>query len=107
MATERLTVLNIREILRQKLVLARSHREVAASIGRSAGMVGQTVLRARAAAIDWATAETLSDIELETRLYGPKVSPRVARPLPDAAWLHDELHRDGVTLELNFPSEDG
>ncbi|MCC6806881.1 MAG: IS21 family transposase [Deltaproteobacteria bacterium] len=100
MATERLTMLNIREILRQKWMLERSHREVAASIGRSPGMVGQTMIRAKAAGLDWAAVEKLGDLELETKLYGPRAAAGESRPMPDAAWLHDELHRDGVTLEL-------
>ena len=37
MATERVSMRQLREILRQKLLLARSHREVAASVGVSSG----------------------------------------------------------------------
>ena len=43
MATERLSMRKIREILRQKWVLGRSHREVARSVGVSVGAVGGTV----------------------------------------------------------------
>jgi transposase len=37
---------------------------------------------------------------LEPRLYGPKLAGAGARPLPDPAWIHTELRRAGVTLEL-------
>ena len=37
---------------------------------------------------------------LEQRLYGPKVTGRAARPVPDPTWIHTELRRTGVTLEL-------
>jgi len=53
MATERLSMRHLREILRQKWVLGRSHREVARSLGLSSGAVGTSVLRARAAGLDW------------------------------------------------------
>jgi TnpA family transposase len=43
---------------------------------------------------------TLSDVELEARLYQPAV-PRSSRQLePDYAWIHQELKRPGVTLQL-------
>src|SRR2546427_711196 len=48
MATERLSMRQTREILRQKWSLGRTHREVAQSLGISCGAVGTTVLRARA-----------------------------------------------------------
>jgi transposase len=37
---------------------------------------------------------------LERTLYGPKLALRIARPGPDLVWMHTELHRPGVTLEL-------
>jgi hypothetical protein len=40
MATKRLTMTKTKEILRHKWALGRSHREVALSLGFSAGMVG-------------------------------------------------------------------
>ena len=41
MATERLSMRDVREILRQKWQLGRSHRQVAASVGASAGRRGR------------------------------------------------------------------
>ena len=69
MAGQRLFMRQIREILRQKWVLGRSHREVARSLGLSVGMVSTTLQRAREAGLDWAGAETLAEPELERRLY--------------------------------------
>lgn len=88
-----------REILRQKWQLGRSHREVACSVGVSAGAVGSAVERATAAGLDWAGVETLADDELEARLYR-SVATAAARPLPDFAKVHAERKRPGVTLEL-------
>ncbi len=68
MATERLTMRHLREILRQKWLLGRSHRDVARSLGLSSGAVGTTVLRARAAGLDWPQVQALADDALEARL---------------------------------------
>src|SRR5947208_15108711 len=57
MATERLSMRQTREILRQKWSLGRTHREVAQSLRISTGAVGTTVLRARAAGLDWAQVD--------------------------------------------------
>jgi hypothetical protein len=48
MATERLTMQKLREILRQKLELKRSHRDVARALMISAGAVGTAMTRANA-----------------------------------------------------------
>ena len=99
MATERLSMRKIREILRYKWSLGRSHREVAASLGISVGAVSGIEQRARAAGLDWPAAEALDDETLELRLYGDTRAQR-KRPLPDPVWIHTERKRPGVTLEL-------
>ena len=97
MATERLSMRKIREILRHKWAVGRSHREVAASLGVSVGAVSAAEQRARDAGLDWATVEALDDEALEARLYGATVAER-QRPLPDPAWIHTERKKPGVTL---------
>jgi transposase len=100
MATERLPMRNIREILRLKWTLRRSHRETARSLGISAGAVASVVTRANAMGLTWDTIGALSDDALERTLYGPKLALTVARPGPDLVGMHTELRRPGVTLEL-------
>jgi transposase len=100
MATERLPMRHIREILRLKGRLNRSHRETARSLGISPGAVASVWSRARALGLTWEALETLTDEALEARLYGPKDAGRSARALPDATWIHTELRQTGVTLEL-------
>ena len=73
MATERLRMRHVREILRQKLVVGRSNRQVAASLGISNGAVSGAAGRAGALGLDW------------TQI---------------TAFLHLELRRVGVTLQL-------
>ena len=100
MATERLPMRHIREILRLKWTLKRSHRETARSLGISPGAVASVMSRAHQIGLTWDALERLTDDALEERLYGPKITGRVARPWPDSAWIHAELRRAGVTLEL-------
>ena len=89
----------LREILRQKLALGRTHRQVAASVGVSAGKVAGVFTDARGLGLDAATIDAMSDAELDARLY-PKTVPTSVRPQPDCATLHLELRRPAVTLAL-------
>jgi transposase len=79
----------------------RSHREVARSVGVSPGAIASALTRARAHALTWAQVETLTEEALERQLYGPRARDvDGCRPEPDLAWMHQELRRPGVTLEL-------
>src|SRR5260221_7353328 len=101
MATERLSMRKTREILRQKWAQGRSHREVAASLGVSAGAVGEAIGRAKQAGLSTTKElEALTDEALDARLYGVRRAQAMERPLPDCAYLHVERRRAGVTLEL-------
>src|ERR1700709_383184 len=101
MATERLAMHRVKEILRQKFELKRSHREVARAVGVSVGAVASAAARAAALGLDWVAIDALTEEALEQRLYGPRGGVRdAARALPDAAALHVELRRTGVTLQL-------
>jgi transposase len=99
MPTERLSMRQSREILRQKWLLKRSHRAIAGSVGVSVGVVGLAITRATAASLSWEVVASIDDAELEARLY-PSVALASSRSEPDCAWIHRERHRPGVTLEL-------
>jgi transposase len=101
MATERLSMRQIRDILRQKWALGLSHRDVAQSLRVGLGTISSVVGRAEAAGLDWPQVQGLADDALESRLYGrPEVTGQRQRPAPDCAWIHTERRRPGVTLEL-------
>src|SRR4029453_1849622 len=101
MAAERLSMRQIREILRQKWAVGFSHRAVARSLGIGLGTITSVVRRAHGAGLDWPQVQTLADDVLEARLYGrPEVAGQRQRPWPDCAWIHAERRRPGVTLEL-------
>ena len=88
-----------REIVRQKWLLGRTHREIAKSVGVSVGAVSLAIARATTAELTWEIVETLDDAELERRLY-PSVVGATERPEPDCVWIHRERRRPSVTLEL-------
>jgi transposase len=96
MATERLSMRKTKEILRQKWTLGRTNREIACSVSVSAGSVGKTVSRAKAVKLDWAQVQQLD----EQRLYGLPTPPIHNRPLPSMEYIHQEMHKKGVTLQL-------
>lgn len=101
MATKRLSMRQIKEILRQKLLLGRSNRATGRSVGRSAGKVWDVVDRARRSGIEsWDEVKDLSEDELDDRLFRqPSHIQKEPRPEPDCVWIHSE-RKQGVTLEV-------
>ena len=57
-----------------------STRQIGAALGISKSTVSEIASYARVAGVDWALAQTLSDEELQSRLYKPPV-PRASRHL--------------------------
>lgn len=100
MATVRLDMRKTREILRLKWEQGLSHRQIARSLGLSAGVVGSTMSRAKRAGLLPTTLGDLSDEDLERRLYGVKAAEASRAGLPAPEHIHNELKRPGVTLEL-------
>jgi transposase len=90
----------IREILRLRWVLGLGVRQAAASADVGRSVVSKTATRAERAGLDWAAVEKLSDTELERKLYGAPCAPSHSRAEPDPIYIHTELRRPGVTLEL-------
>jgi len=90
----------IREILRQKWSLHRSHREIAASVGVGLGTVTKVLTRADAAGLVAQQLDGLDDIELERVIQKAQPSATSKRALPDFELVHREHKRPGVTLEL-------
>ena len=101
MSQKRLFMRKIRELLRLKYELGRSHREIAVSLGVANSTVSDYAGRARAAGLSWPLPEELDDAALEAALFPPPPPSRVPRPEPDWNEVHRELRRHkGVTLRL-------
>ena len=101
MATERLPMRHIREILRLKWTLRRSHREVARSLGISLGAVASVVTRASAKGADLGRGDRVERrrargdaVRAEARRRAPRARRRTRSGFtPNCAAI-------GVTLEL-------
>jgi hypothetical protein len=90
----------IRETLRLHLQAGLSYSEVGRALKISKSVVGKYITLARVAGVDCELAQTLSDEDLEARLYRPAL-PRGSHQLaPDFSVVHQELKRPGVTLML-------
>lgn len=89
----------ILEILRLRWVLGLTVRETSAALGVSTGAVSRTTERAAASELTYEAATALTHEELEARLY-PVTKRPGAYVEPDVRWVHRELRRVGVTLEL-------
>ena len=90
----------IRQTLHLHYQAGLSYAEVGRALGIAKSTIGKIVSLARAAGVDWASAQTLTDDELEARLYRPPAPRANARLDPDFALIHHELKRPGVTLML-------
>ena len=91
----------IREVLRLKFEQRRGYRDIAASCGIGVATVSEYLKRARERGVDWAKAQTLSDAELEACVFPkPQHNLTSERAAVDFRWVHEELRRSGVTLQL-------
>ena len=101
MSQKRLSMRKIRELMRLKYELGRSHREIAASLGIANSTVSDYAGRARAASLSWPLPEGLDAAAVEAALFPALPPSRVPRPEPDWEHVHRELQRHkGVTLRL-------
>jgi transposase len=91
----------VREVLRLKFECGRSNRQIAQSCRIGAGTVSEYLQRARESTVSWEDAKALSDAELEARLF-QQTQYRASLPRApiDLEWVHQELRRTGVTLQL-------
>jgi transposase len=90
----------LRAILRLKFESGLSHRAIARACAVGVGTVSEYVGRARRAGLSWPLPEELDDAALEAKLFPAPTGGDSPRPRPDVAWIHQELKRPGVTLQL-------
>jgi hypothetical protein len=96
----RIAMRKIRDVIRLALGEGLSLRQVGLSLDLPFTTVGDHVRRAHAAGLSWPLPDELSDADLERLLFPPPAPSNVTRPMPDSAYIHRELRRKGVTLEL-------
>jgi transposase len=91
----------IKEVLRLHHESGLGQRQIGRSLGISHATVREYLRRAAESGISWPLPDTLSDTQLEHRLFPPPIMiPAGERPLPDWSSQYKELKRKGVTLFL-------
>jgi transposase len=91
----------VREVLRLTFAGV-SKREVACRTGMAASTVRATIARFEARGLVWPLTETITDSDLETKIYKNAGKKQGHRRLiePDWASLHREMKRKHVTLSI-------
>lgn len=89
----------IREVLRLAQS-GRSQREIAIAVRASVGTVWNQLQRAKAAQVTWDDARQLTDEELDELLFAKDSTQPSQRSSVNFVYVHQELHRAGVTLQL-------
>lgn len=100
MARPRTAMRKIKEVLRLTHQAGLSEREIAGSLGIAASTVHRYLDRATRAGLSWPLPAELDEAGLERRLFPPLPPSSQPRTAPDWGWVHRELRRKGVTLQL-------
>ena len=91
----------IHEVLRLRHQNQLSVRAIARSCGLAVSTVGDYIKRAEAAGLTWPLPEGMAEEELTKQLFGHGLEAAPAeQPLPDWSYIHRELRRPSVTLQL-------
>ena len=95
----RMDMHNVREVLRLVNEGKLSTRQIARSCQCSPTTVAAIAERYQSQHLDWPMISQMDDAELEAKLYPQEVNSS-KKPLPDYEYIHKELMRKGVTLQL-------
>jgi len=96
-----LSMRKIREIIRLSMLCGLGNREVGRSCNVSHTVVNRQIARVKASGLSYARIEGMDDEELRLLLKGKRAPRRRSeRPLPDWSWVHQEMRKKGVTLQL-------
>jgi transposase len=101
MATKRITMRKIRDVLRLRLAAGLSIRQIRASTKLSVGAIQKLLMKTEALGLSWPLPGELDDLHL-ARLFYPTADTRVSSryQVPDWPAIHQELKRKGVTKQL-------
>lgn len=99
MATPRLPMRQVRQVLRLRFEHQLSSRAIARACAVGLGTVAEYLARARRCGLSWPLPEDLDDTRLEALLF-PRAIGSAPKPVPDFVAVHQELKRPGVTLML-------
>ena len=101
MPTKRLSMRQLREILRLRLQAKLSVRQIHRSLRVSVGVVSKILTKAQELELSWENIASLDDVQLATRFY-PQADTRQSEhfEMPDWPQVHQELARKDMTKHL-------
>ncbi len=101
MAARRLSMRKIKEVLRLHYEKGLSAREIARSLDIGRVTIRNYLVRVQRAGLGWPLPPEMDEATLEHRLFSP-FHPvfQQKRPMPPMEYLHQELKKKGVTLQL-------
>jgi len=94
------TVRKLKEMLRLHFELGLSNREIARSLSVSHTTVSELLGRFQSAGMRWPLPDGTDEAALEADLYPGNTGKSRRRAEPDWVYIHRELSRKGVTLQL-------
>lgn len=102
MAAERLSMRQVKNLFRLRLLEKKSHSEIAAHLGIGKTTVQGYIQRLNKSGLQaWTEVEALDEIELERRLgFAAPFYARKENAMPDWAYIHREMSKKHVTLAL-------
>ncbi|WP_045366611.1 IS21 family transposase [Mycoavidus cysteinexigens] len=103
MPSRRITMRKVKEVLRLRYECRLSLEAIARVLSLSKGVVAKYIKLASQAGLAWEEAQALDETALSSRLKPPSEASVVRASQfmpPDYAWIHQELKRKGVTLQL-------
>lgn len=101
MATKRIPMRQLREILRLRLHAKLSMRQIRDSLRLSLGAIQKAVSKAEALELDWDAIEQLDDPHLAAKIYPQADTAKSShKVLPDWIEIYQELKRKGMTKQL-------
>jgi transposase len=100
MAQKRLSMRKIKEIIRLRFEKNLSQQSIAYSLLLPKSTVGDCLSRLKSLGLNWSEALIFSEEELETALYPGVPKDKKEVIAPDWSYVHQELRRKGVTLQL-------
>lgn len=101
MAKERLSMRKIKEILRLKYDCGLTNRQIAKSCATARSTVADYLSKAKSAGLTWPIPDHLSDTDIYNLLFtNKKHKPVHKRHMPPMEYIHNELKKKGVNLQL-------
>ncbi len=93
----------IREVLRLKFEKQMSSRQIGPALGIGRTTAREYIQRAQEAKLTWPLPEEMNDEGLQKLLFPSsplQIVKALSKPFPDFLYLHQELKKKGVTLQL-------